>query len=1308
MDQAIRNKLRGVVTQCRRLLEDAVREELQGKFGVYAARKDDVQVDPEARMTHLGEEERVARRDLLHHYDHVKARGFRPREALDQLVREVAFTHLNRLCAYKMMEARQVYVGDQRFREAVSRGVDSNGVKFYLADHPDDERLFTAGRQDLAYRHFLDWLGGLLSEEIGVLFSPHDPANRLYPPQRVLDEVLALINDEALAGLWGQDETIGWVYQYFTPKELRDQARKESQAPRNSYELAFRNQFFTPRYVVEFLTDNTLGRTWYEMRKGDTRLGDQCRYMVRRPTEVFLGEGQRPPEGAGEVKDDLPQEEPLELPVYVAHRPKKDPRELKVLDPACGSGHFLLYCFDLLLTIYEEAYADPDLGPALRRDYRTLDALRRDVPRLILAHNLHGIDIDLRATQIAALALWLRCQRAYQEMGLKKDRPRITRSNIVCAEPMPGEEHMLKEFVSELEPKLLGQLVEVVFDKMKLAGEAGSLLKIEEEIRDAVAEAKRQWLAGPVSIQRSLFDEDQPAARQQRFDFSGISDAQFFEQVEVKVVETLRNYAEKAHNGPRLQRRLFADDAVRGFAFVDLCHKRFDVSLMNPPFGWGVPDLRSYEEDQYPNSKNDLYCMFVERALTRSQRGGVVGCLTSRTAFFLPSMRLWREHVLLGGNCIVQIMADLGFGVLDNAFVETAATVISTNKTPFGQMLCFRVNESDNKRLSLRHDVQQTRAFPLTESAIRVLPGAPFTYWISGKIRKLFRTCSGLGQSGVTVAVGLATSDNERFLRLRWEVPVPSKRWVPYPKGGDFAKHYQDIFLMVDWDENGRAIKEQVAERYGSASRFVQNTHLYGKAGLTYPRVSVKGFSVRIMPKGCIFSDVGQGIFSDRVDNWFLLGLLNTDICEFLMRTLTPSRKWDAGFLKSIPFPPIVPEVAAEVVRLTKDVCGLLIQTDREDETTAKFLTPCVYDGSLTLDGHIRHFQVDCASRDAKRAEAVSCINRLALNLYGVSETDFRQATNFQSDNELLDEAEEGEGGTTPSGNEGRSFTTKLLSYSVGVLYGRWDIRVATGQSPIPEYPDPFLTMPVCSPGMLQGVNGLPADCAPARYQVRISWDGIQVDDNDHADDIVRRVREVLEAIWKDRADDIENEVRDLLGAKELRDYFRRPGKGGFWDDHVSRYSRSRRKAPIYWLLQSSRKNYALWLYYHRLDKDLLFKALVNYVEPKIRLEESRLETLRTQKAAAGSSGRDARRLGKEVERQEDLLSELRDFEDKLRRAANLHLEPDLNDGVVLNIAPLHELVPWKEARSYRQELLAGKYEWSSIGKQLREKGLVE
>ena len=231
---------------------------------------------------------------------------------------------------------------------------------------------------------------------------------------------------------------------------------------------------------------------------------------------------------------------------------------------------------------------------------------------------------------------------------------------------------------------------------------------------------------------------------------------------------------------------------------------------------------------------------------------------------------------------------------------------------------------------------------------------------------------------------------------------------------------------------------------------------------------------------------------------------------------------------------------------------------------------------------------------------------------------------------------------------------------------------------------------------------------SPNGYPIRIVWDGILVDDSDHQDDIVRMTRESLEVIWGAGADSVEHEICENLDISELRDYFRKPGKSGFWDDHISRYSKSRRKAPIYWLLQSAKKNYALWLYYHRLDKDLLFKALVIYVEPKIRFESSRLETLRSQKIAVGASGKEANKIAKDVDQQEEFLSELADFEDKLRRAANLHLEPDLNDGVVLNIAPLHELVPWKEAQNYWEELLKGEYEWSSISKQLRQKGLVK
>ena len=318
-----------------------------------------------------------------------------------------------------------------------------------------------------------------------------------------------------------------------------------------------------------------------------------------------------------------------------------------------------------------------------------------------------------------------------------------------------------------------------------------------------------------------------------------------------------------------------------------------------------------------------------------------------------------------------------------------------------------------------------------------------------------------------------------------------------------------------------------------------------------------------------------------------------------------------------------------------------------------------------------------------------------------------------------------------------------LISYCLGVVFGRWDVRFAQHSSLIPKSQDVLDPLPVVPPGTLVSPDGYPATTdnivseswlkarpnavylpvtgsvsqpiiADTNYPIAIQWDGVLVDSADEhgrptsPSDIESRIQGVFEVIFGKQATAQEKAACEALGVRTLREYLRKPGVGGFWLDHVARYSKSRRKAPIYWLLQSSKKNYALWLYYHRLDKDLLFKALVNYVEPKIRLESSRLDSLNSQKAVTGDSGKESKRLAKEIERQEDFLSELRDFKDKLRRAANLHLEPDLNDGVVLNIAPLHELVPWKEANKYWDELLAGEYEWSSIGKQLRANGLVK
>lgn len=638
MDKQLRTFLYNAVVKCRRLLEEDIALQLEGTYGIHIA---DGSVKPLSGLKHLDAVGRADRRAIEAALRHFAAPGAdaKAAAAVERYVRESAFTFLNRLAALKLME----HPIRGLIQPSVGAAEHSKGFTQFALLSPEALR----GQLDGGYRFYLELLFDDLAQVLGILFDRTAPTSILFPTQTCLRDVLALLNDPTLEPVWPEDETIGWVYQYFTPAELRDQARKASSAPRTSHELAFRNQFYTPRYVVRFLVDNTLGRLWGQMRKGKTRLAEACKYLIRQDL--------RP--------------EPSQSSI-------RDPRALRILDPAVGSAHFLLYCFDLLLIIYDEAYDDPDLGSALRREYPDRDAYRRQAPRLILEHNLHGIDIDPRAVQIATLALWLRAQRAWAEIGIKvRQRPLIEEIHIVCAEPMPGEYDLLGEFVRDLRPAVLGNLLRDVWEKMKLAGEAGSLLKIEQEIRDSVRRTRETLAAMPEAIQLTLFGEQPAQQMRLGLDPADLKDETFWAEAEARVVEALRDYARRTTTEQRASRRLFTDDALQGIAFIALLQQPFDVVLMNPPFGAASLGSKAYIERAYPRTKNDLYAAFVERGLELLQPGGCLGAITSRTGFFLTSFQKWREEILLKEARLVAL-ADLGYGVLDTAMVETAAYVV--------------------------------------------------------------------------------------------------------------------------------------------------------------------------------------------------------------------------------------------------------------------------------------------------------------------------------------------------------------------------------------------------------------------------------------------------------------------------------------------------------------------------------------------------------------------------------------------------------------------------------------------------------
>lgn len=1470
-DQPTRNRLARFVADARTLLTQEFTRQLQNDFGLDPERG---AVTELARLTHLDEQRRETARILratLEHYaaGKGKATAKSRQEALERIVREQAFTVLNRLAALRMAEARGLLI------ESVSQGYRSKGFQLYA-------RLAgpALGETGDAYRSYLFSLFDEFSVDLAVLFDRFSPQGRLFPRESALLQLLELINHPEIDPLWAEDETIGWVYQYFNSQEERRQMRAESQAPRNSRELAVRNQFFTPRYVVEFLTDNTLGRIWYEMTKGQTRLVDECRYLVRRPNEIFLGDVAQaaaaigidydpesvppsvtaafqgdfagvldeeigfnrwwialsvPPsewekitgeavsdpfeygflsrvwemldgESPGveeltsahwlvalcqfaltssggayaveplerlwralakavtrEKADDLSQEELLRQPVYIPHRPLKDPRDIKMLDPACGSMHFGLYAFDLFQRIYEEAWQMETANTQyatrntpLRAAYPTFDALRRDIPRLIIEHNIHGIDIDPRAVQIAGLSLWLRAQRSWHAQGLRAgERPLIHRSNIVCAEPMPGDKALLEEFLAELrEERLeslirrviavpenqrvratpsmadaLAGLIRTVWAEMELAGEAGSLLKIEESLAEAIERGRAEW------------DEKLPLFRVETFRMTGEgeraapkvnylkvvpgAEADFWERVEGLVLAALEAYAQRAENGRSYARRLFAGDAARGFAFIDLRRKKYDALLMNPPFGELSVASKKYIGSQYRESKNDIYATFVSSGIELLDSIGFVGAITSRTGFFQSNLQEWRSNLILSETAPTAFV-DLGASVLDSAAVDTAAYVLLKDSRSI-PCAFFRLNQVDDKAVALSENIislsangESTDIYWTIAKTFTVLPGTPFAYWISPKVRSLFETGDSMGQR-TTIDMGMSTKDDDRFVRLRWEVAPDTIGWHKkyrfYAKGGSSFSKTAQVDCVVNSYADFQELKANLNRKYpylrGNTGWVLHPEYHYGFPGLTFGR-RVRRFRPQPMPKEVMFSDSNPCIFTENEEDLLWLGsYLGSQLVQCLLGLFAPPRKMEVGYVAKIPYPALESSTRDLLSNFgrTSFFDGIAVQ--RLIETDGQFVTPfslADYTSPNVPTNDTEYLIADALGLSKDDANAL-------LQNFAIS-----TGLSIEEEDESLDD----ESDESQVILKAQSPIEARLSYLIGCAVGRWDIRYATGARTPPELPDPFAPLPVCPPGMLQNAASLPAAPVdvPADYPLRISWPGILVDDPGHPEDIEGRVREALAVIWGESrqkaegsgqkaegsepptepptayrlpptstADAIEQEACQILGVESLRAWFANPNS--FFDDHLKRYSKSRRYAPIYWPLSTPSGSYTLWLYYHRLTDQSLYLCVNDFVEPKLKVIGEQLAVIRRKGNRSGQEER-------ELERLDELARELADFRDELLRIARFW-RPNLNDGVQITAAPLWRLFRhrgWsKRLQETWEKLEAGEYDWAHLAR---------
>lgn len=1166
-------------------------------------------------------------------------------KAVQQLTAEQAFTILNRFCAVRMCEERELIM------PSIAEGYDSAGFVSY-------DMVTGQGAVGTRYERYCWYIQSLydeLSIELPSVFDRYSPYGLMWPDEATLTKLFELIKNENLTAFydehtgetvdfWRENETLGWIFQYYNSLEERRKMREESNRPRNSREMAVRNQFFTPDYVVRFLTDNSLGRIWYEMTGGHTTITELCQYMIHRPNEV------------------LPQ------------RPIKDPTEMSMLDPACGSMHFGLYTFDVMEAIYMDAW---DNQPELLTKYRyteTRESFARLVPKLILENNIYGAEIDPRALQIAALSLWLRAQQSWSKLGVpREERPVIERSHLVLAEPMPGNKRMLKLLTEQLD-KPMQRLLVKIWEKMQYAGEAGLLIKMEQEIEAEIEDLRKNWSKVNATQSASLFDSDEKKAKiyvaNEKIAKLDKKEAKaaFFATIVEKLQEALRTVSSRLSEEEGYENTLFANDAVRGFAFIELCQKRYDVILMNPPFGEGSECTIGYLDDHYPCWCKNLVCAFFDRMQELLEDNGLVGSIFDRTVLIKSSYEPFRKKNICG---FISACADTGWGVLD-ANVETSTLVLSKTPSDKREGIFFDVFDDDPTRkadilLSYTSDYSSKKIYICRSSDFANLPNSIIGYYFEDHILEIFKN-KNLKDRGYESKKGHDLAANV-YPRIFFELSDTTNFCHMY-NGGAFRMFYMPYYDMVKWNES--IVRSDKLCNIRSLHLQQLGTVGYGKRGDI--------LDSHVLKKGFIFTREGIGIPNISTKNGnSVLSYLNSTVSQYTINLYCEQHKGN-GYINILPMPNYDTR-QSDIERIITEIIDIKRWWFSLDETNLEYhgLVGQIM-SSHHIEDSIDQLQVKLTADYNRYQNLVKQNDDLWMDLAGIEEdSDFRATLNAYKSRRPYEELLSIDGASSGNVINKQVMAQEIVMELVGMAFGRWNIRYAAKPSTIPAFSDVFDPLP------FMPVVSLKAEEAMA-YPLTLPADGILMGDNNHPDSLVKRVQEVMQSLWPNDADEIESELCQLIGVDSLQSYLESPN--GFFDYHFKRYTKSRRKAPIYWPISSPEGEITMWVYYPKLSNQTLPHLLL----------------LLSKERTAAQSDLTAAQLANDKKREAALLSLLGDIqtlEAELQRVNDLPYKPNHDDGVPVTAAPLLNTFRhngWnKECQSNWDELQKGEYDWSHL-----------
>lgn len=1148
-----------------------------------------------------------ARLDYVLGTDSAELRG--QADAIEQLQTEVrrhgrqavidraAYTWFNRFCALRFMDANRYsplgivspapgHTQPEILAEAKAGHIDP---AFPFKDGPQRVLDLLAGRapsrdgQGEAYRLLLVAACNRYHTEMPFLFERIADWTELLLPDDLLSagSVLHAARQTLTEEICQDVEVIGWLYQFYISEKKAEVDEKVKKGGKVEVdELAAKTSMYTTDWIVRYLVENSLGRLWL-LNHPNSQLAKRMTYYI-----------------------DFEHSERDFLRI-------NSPEDIRLCDPACGSGHMLTYAFDLLYTIYEEEGYNPP-----------------DIPRLILSKNLTGLEIDERSGDLAAFALMMK--------GRARDRrffSRGVRPDIVVLSP-PGidrEELARAEWFRELGRTLLDRpLQEALLTDLHYLEQAGNLGSL---IRPRLTPEQIEELRGRI----------------------GAADDLLGHALNMKVLDTLAQLA----------------------ALV----RPYHIVVANPPYlGKSMnAQLKKFAEDNYPDSKSDLFAMFIERGFDMLVPKGFNAMITMESWMFLSSYETMRTRLLKSAtiNSMVH-MPYLGKGGTSLGInFGTAATIFRHQwQEDFkGHFSCVRYYETDDAGVPFEFPVQNERLARASAADFKKIPGSPIAYWVSDKVRSVFQENKKIGQF-FDFRIGMATGKNEDYVRYWVEVGIsqigfgfPTRqnardsrlKWFPYTKGGEFRKWSGNEEFIVDWFDDGYRLQNT---KHPTSNRIWGHNFNLGqifRSSICWTVVTSSKNSFRLHKEGFLF-DAAAGLCqaSLNIPLNSALGFLNSKICSRLLPLVNPTINLHPGYLSVLPLSGV--ERPEQVVRLLE-----LAKQDWDSYETSWDFTSLPLLRSEYRHGTLA--ETYAALRDHWRAMTLEMQrleeenNRIFIDAYGLqdelspdvplNEITLTCNPHYRYDSKKPDDELE----ALLLADTMREF----ISYAVGCLFGRYSLDkpglvLADAGSTIEDY--------VRKVGGEQGSRGAGASELVSRISTLVSPDPdgvLPILDGDwFPDDIVGRFKRFLRATFGDtRYEENLAFIEAVLG-RDIRSYFLRE----FYDHHVKTY----KKRPIYWLFSSPNGSFNALIYLHRYRPDTGSVVLNDYLRDYRSKLESHRDNLKRVSVSGAATPREKTQALRELDKLEKTLAELREYESEiLYPLATQRVELDLDDGVKVN-----------------------------------------